>query len=248
MDALIVRSMERDIGLVDHLEELRRRLIVVGISVLGLGVFSFLISDFWFRLATAPILDIINSLYFFSPFEAFLTKLKISAVSGIILSSPVIFTQLWQFISPGLYQSEKKLILILTSSCTVLFLIGVLFAYFLVIPTALRFFLDFRSSSLTPLISLGSYLSFFFSFLITFGAMFDVPAVLLGMIWLRVLETQFLICQRKTVIVLIFILAAIFTPTSDPLTQCLLAIPLWILFEVSILAGKIIEKRQNQPS
>ncbi|MBI4357736.1 MAG: twin-arginine translocase subunit TatC [Candidatus Omnitrophica bacterium] len=234
--------MEETFSLVDHLEELRKRLFIVGLSILLLGVISFLVSDLLIALATAPVLDRVNGLYFFSPFEAFLAKIKISAVSGVIFALPVVFTQLWQFVSPGLYPSERRIVAALTGASTILFFFGALFAYWVVVPIALRFFLDFRSSMLTPLISLGSYLSFFLSFLVAFGVMFDVPVVLIGLIWLKVLRTQFLVGQRKVVVVILFVVAAILTPTADMVTQCLFALPLWLLFELSILIGRRMEK------
>ncbi|MBI4394868.1 MAG: twin-arginine translocase subunit TatC, partial [Candidatus Omnitrophica bacterium] len=167
--------MQPEFSLVDHLEELRKRLIIVGLSILILGVLSFLVSDFLLRWVTAPILDRVYSLYFFSPYEAFLAKIKVSVAGGIILSLPIIFAQLWQFASPGLYPNEKRMVTVLIGSSTILFLVGVLFAYFVAVPIGLRFFLNFKSSALTPLISLDSYFSFLISFLIAFGIMFDLP-------------------------------------------------------------------------
>ncbi|MBI4395277.1 MAG: twin-arginine translocase subunit TatC, partial [Candidatus Omnitrophica bacterium] len=164
----------------------------------------------------------------------------------IILSLPVIFTQLWQFASPGLYPNEKRIVTILIGSSTILFLIGVLFAYFVAVPLGLRFFLNFKSSALTPLISLDSYFSFLISFLIAFGIMFDLPVLLIGLIWLGVVKTEFLARQRKLIIIFLFILAAILTPTADVVTQCLLAIPLWLLFELSLWVGYGLEARTGK--
>jgi len=229
----------------DHLEELRKRLLIVLAYLTGLSILSLVFSDGIVELVTTPIKSHLYSLYFLTPYEAFLTKLKVSFLAGIILSLPVIFYQLWLFAAPGLYPSEKKVITPLVLISTGLFVAGVLFAYFLVIPFALSFFLGFQTDTLVPLISIGSYLSFFISVILVFGVLFDLPVLLVGLIWLGVIGAEFLASQRKPAIVIIFILAAVLTPTVDLITQCLLAVPLWLLFELSIVIGRMIEKRKN---
>ncbi len=239
---------EKEMNLAEHLDELRRRIIVVIVSVFLFGVVSFFYSESLLNLVTAPIQRSLDTLYFLTPYEAFLARIKISVLSGIILSSPIIFLELWFFVSPGLYRKEKKLVLPMVISSTVLFLLGVLFAHFMVIPFALQFFMGFQTYSLLPLISLGSYLSFFLSFVLVFGLAFNLPVLLIGLVALKVIGASFLVSQRKLVIVLIFILAAVLTPTADIFTQCILALPLWLLFEGSILIARVIEKgRKTQP-
>ncbi|OGW84971.1 MAG: twin arginine-targeting protein translocase TatC [Omnitrophica bacterium RIFCSPHIGHO2_02_FULL_46_11] len=239
---------ESPMNLSEHLEELRRKLIICAASIAILSAISFLFSDFLIEIISAPIMNHIYTLYFLSPYEAFVTKLKISIVTGVLISLPVIFTQLWLFVAPGLRTREQQVILPLALSSTLLFLIGGLFAYFAVIPFVLNFFLGFQSSALSPLISIGSYVSFFLSFILVFGIVFDLPIVLVGLIWLGVVEASFLACQRKWAVLSIFILAAVLTPTIDMLTQCLLAIPLWGFYELSILIGREIEKRRGETS
>lgn len=240
-----MKSVTSDLNIFDHLEELRKRLIVSLISVGALSVLSFFSSDVLIKLIVAPAMRYIYSLYFFSPYEAFMTKIKVSIVTGLVLSLPVIFYQLWLFVSPGLYPKEKKLVLPLVIISSVLFLIGVLFSYYLVIPFALSFFLNFQTGTLAPLISIGSYLSFFLSLVLIFGFLFDIPVVLIGLIVLGVIKTEFLKAQRKITIVAIFILAAVLTPTVDLFTQCVLAVALWMLFEFSIWVGAQIEKKEK---
>lgn len=227
----------------DHLEELRRRFIIILISSGFFSILCFFFSDQLLNIMILPIQRNVYSLYFLSPYEAFMTKVKLSVVIGIIISLPVIFYQLWKFISPGLYPSEKEKILPLVFISTALFLVGALFAYFGVVPFALNFFLNFQTESLEPLISIGSYISFFLSFILVFGIVFELPVLLIGLMFLGVIKAEFLRAQRKIAVVGIFVLAAILTPTVDLITQFLLAIPLWILFELSILLGKRIEKR-----
>ena len=235
----------QDIGIAGHLEELRKRLIISLISIALLTSVSFLLSDVLIALITVPVKQSVESLYFLSPYEAFMVKLKASLVSGVILSLPVIFSQLWLFISPGLYSKEQRIILPLMAVSTLLFVMGALFAYFIVIPLALKFFLGFQTTALIPLISIDSYLSFFISIILIFGIVFDFPVLLLGLISLGVVGVSFLSEQRRVIIVLLFILAAVLTPTVDVFTQCLLAVPLWILFEVSIWIGRRMERRRG---
>ena len=237
---------EKEMNLAGHLEELRRRVLIALVAVFLFGVISFFYSESLMNFVTAPIQKSLDTLYFLTPYEAFLARIKLAIVSGIILSSPIIFLELWFFVSPGLYQKEKKIIFPVVLSSSVLFILGVCFAYYLVIPFALKFFMGFQTYSLLPLISLGSYLSFFLSLLLVFGLMFDLPVFLVGLVALKVIGASFLASQRKLVIVLIFILAAVLTPTVDVFTQCLLAVPLWFLFELSVLIARGIEKRRSK--
>ena len=235
--------MTEDINLSEHLEELRTRFIVSIVSVVILTVLSFLISDLLVAVITAPIKQSVSTLYFLSPYEAFITKLQISLVGGIILSLPIIFSQIWLFVSPGLNTRERKAVFPVILFSSLLFALGVLFAYFLVIPFALKFFLDFQTPSLQPLISIHFYISFFLSLILTFGIIFDLPVLVVGLVILKIVNVEFLTCQRKPVILIIFILAAILTPTVDIFTQCLLAFPLWFLFELSLWIAKRIDGR-----
>ena len=228
-----------------HLEELRTRLILCLVSIAVLTLSSFFLSDILFALVVHPIKGSIPTLYFTTPYEAFMIKLKISLAGGFILGLPVIFAQLWLFVSPGLYQTEQHIALPMIFISVLLFVLGVFFAYFLVLPFALKFFLGFQSPGLEPLISVGSYVSFFLSLVLIFGFMFDLPVLLVGLIYFGAFGTSFLSRQRKMAVLLIFILAAVVTPTVDIFTQCVLAFSLWGLFELSLLAGRVIEKRRK---
>lgn len=234
--------IQTEFKILDHLEELRKRFIIILITCGFFSILCFFFSDQLLNIMILPIQRNVYSLYFLSPYEAFMTKVKLSVVIGIIINLPVIFYQLWKFISPGLYPSEKEKILPLVFISTALFLVGALFAYFGVIPFALNFFLNFQTESLEPLISIGSYISFFLSFILVFGIVFELPVLLIGLMFLGVIKAEFLRAQRKIAVVGIFVLAAILTPTVDLVTQFLLAMPLWILFELSILLGKKLKR------
>lgn len=228
-----------------HLEELRRRLISILIFFAACSVLSFCFSDSLIEWMVRPIAGAIQSLYFLSPYEAFLIRLKISAAAGLVLSLPLIFYHFWAFVRPGLFRKEANAVVFITFFSVLCFLIGAVFAYVLAIPFALRFFLGFESAFLRPLISIAAYTSFFVALVLAFGLMFELPVILIGLIWLGVLGSSFLAAQRKTAIVLILILAALVTPTVDVITQCLLALPLWLLYELSLFIGRIIERSRR---
>jgi len=234
--------MSEEINYFDHLNELRNRLIIIVGSIGLLTGLSFVFSSHLMEIVTAPIRASAPELYFLSPYEAFVMRLKVSMTSGVLFSAPIIFFLLWSFVAPGLYEKEKRAIFPIVLISTVLFLSGVVFAYFFVIPFALRFFLGFQTETLRPLISIGAYVSFFLSLILIFGSVFLLPVVLVGLIQFGIVSTKTLSGHRRAVIVLAFIVSAVLTPTMDVVTQCFMALPLWGLFEISILIGKGIEK------
>ena len=234
------------LDLSEHLEELRKRLVVVIVSFAAFALLSFFFSGSLVSVLTWPIRMKVANLYFFTPYEPFLVKLKIAVAGGMVLSAPIILYQLWSFVSPGLYWKEKKWIVPAALISTLLFASGALFAFAVVLPLALEFFLSFRTGDLVPLISIESYISFLLSLVLVFGIVFDFPLIVIGLVYFRVIGTPFLVRQRKTMIVIIFILAAVLTPTVDIVTQCLLAVPLWLLYEGAVLVGQRIECRKGR--
>ncbi len=242
---LLVNEIQ-DNKVIDHFEELRKRLIIVLLSVSALTIVSFFLSEYVILLFTAPARGMINQLYFFSPYEAFMVKLKISLAGGVVLGLPVIVSQLWQFVVPALYVKEQKVIAAVAAASVLFFFTGVLFAYFLVIPLALKFFLSFKTPFLFPLISFDSYISFFLSLLILFGIAFDLPVLLVGLMAAGIVPASSLNRQRRIFIILIFVLAAVLTPTTDVLTQCLLSLTLWLLFELAVWLGRALERKNGR--
>ena len=231
-----------------HLEELRGRLIfslaVFFIATLLSFFFSRTLLDFFIR----PLTRFENiTLYFQSPQEAFLTHLAASALAGFVLSTPFLLTQLWFFITPGLYASEKKIILSLALVSFFLFLIGALFAYLVVVPWGLRFLLSFQTENLKPLLGAGPYFSFLIGMIVAFGVLFDFPVVIFGLVRLGIVEPRTLSRSRRAVAVAAFVISAILTPSTDPISQTLLAIPLIVLFEMSVAISRLGE-RMRVPS
>ena len=227
---------------IDHLGELRKRIIICLISVAVLSIGAYFISDSIIEFLTRPIKDAQYNVYFFSPYEAFLIKLKASVLGGIITSIPLIFSQVWLFVSPGLYQREKKTFLPIVIGGTFLFFGGAFFCYYCVIPFALRFFLSFQSETLKPLISIKEYIAFTSSLLLSFGIIFNLPIISAGLTQLGVVNHTFLIKKRKIMLVVVFIVAALITP-PDVFTQIVLALPLIILYEICILISWFLRKK-----
>lgn len=227
---------------VEHLEEMRRRLIVILGALAAASALSFFFSDPLFRLLTGPIRAFEEKLYFLSPYEAFLVKLKISLFSGLVLSSPITFLEIWLFVAPGLYDREKKAVLFATLWTAVCFVVGIGFAFLLVAPFALRFFLGFQTPELVPLLAVGEYISFLTALMLAFGIAFVAPVFLLVLVKLGLVDSRSLARHRRLMIVLVFIVAALLTPSTDILSQILLALPLIVLFEISLVAARRMGK------
>ncbi len=234
---------ETKLNFINHLDELRKRIIVCLISIVIFSIIAYFISDFIIEFLTQPIRHENQNVYFFSPYEAFLIKLKASLFGGIILSIPVLFTQIWLFISPGLYKREKKIFIPCVVAGIFLFAAGIYFCYNFVLPFALRFFLSFQSETMKPLISIKEYISFTAGLLLSFGVIFNLPLASAALTKLGVVNHIFLIRRRKIMIVIVFIVAALITP-PDVFTQVVMALPLIILYEICIVISWFLRQKQ----
>jgi sec-independent protein translocase protein TatC len=236
---------ERDsFSWVGHLEELRRRLFII-LGAAGLAsIAGFVFSEQLFHILTRPIAVFQEKLYFLSPYEAFLVRLKIAFFSGLILSSPVTLAQIWFFAAPGLYEKEKRSVLYVVGGTAICFMAGVLLAFFWVMPFALSFFLGFQTPYLRPLISIQEYIAFLTSLLLSFGIAFVFPVFLILLVKLGILKASTLAKQRRLAVLLIFVGSAVLTPSTDVISQLLLAVPLMILLEISIAIARRMEKKK----
>ena len=233
---------------IPHLEELRRRLIVCGLFFLAFTALSWFFAKQILDFLTALLQSFhVLNLYFQKPFEAFVIHLKAAAFAGLILSLPVLFTQGWLFVAPGLYEKEKKIFLPLIFVSVALFVIGVFFAYAFVIPWGLGFLLGFETDTLKPMLTSGPYFSFITAMLFAFGVLFDFPLIVVALAAFGIVKIDTFARARRGIIVVIFIAAAILTPSPDPVCQLLLAIPLCLLFEISLLVGRFFEKKRQSP-
>lgn len=221
-----------------HLEELRKRLIVCAIAI-GVG---FLISYFFkeqiLQWLMKPLLQALpkgepHKLIYTAPHEAFVTYLKVSFIAGVGLATPVILFEMWRFMAPGLYEHEKRYLFPIVFLSTVFFVGGAMFGYFVVFPYGFQFFVSFANDFITPMISTREFTSFATRLLLAFGLVFEMPIVAFFLARLGLIDSQFLRRQRKYAIVLVFIIAAILTP-PDVISQMLMAAPLIVLYEMSV--------------
>ena len=228
----------------DHLEELRQRIIrsIIVVIILAAGAYYF--SADLVNLVSRPLTDV--GVFFKAPAEAFLTHIKISLFAGAIAGVPYLFYQIWMFIGPGLLKSEIKIVIPIVISSTIFFVIGGGFCFFYVVPLAVRFLLGFATDNMKPMIMIGDYISFVGAMVLAFGIVFELPvaAYILGR--LGVIDAKLLSKGRRYSIVGILVLGAFLTP-PDVVSQMLLAGPLYLLYEISIfvvwLTGKKREKK-----
>ena len=234
--------------LTEHLRELRARIIKSIIALLtGAGV-SFYFSDKIFELLKLPV----NKSYpqvelvTLSPTEPLFILLKITFIAGLIISSPVILYQIWRFVEPGLYAHEKRLFIPLLTFSIILFISGACFAYFAVLPVALKFLIGIGFSQLnaTPFLSVGMYVGFVLKMILGFGIAFEMPIIIYMLQRAGIVTEQQLKKFRRYFIVIAFVIGALIAP--DVATQVLMAIPLIILYEISIILGKMAIKKDEK--
>ena len=235
----------------DHLEELRKRLFcVAGAVVIGVVLAFVLLSKLdIIRLLERPILPLLHGqkLIYTHPGTSFHILLNASLVLGIILASPVVVAQLWGFLAPALYAHEKRVVVPVMMSMVALFLAGVALSYFVVLPLTLRFLMSIESSALTPMISATDYFDFSISMCLAFGAVFEVPIAILALTALGLITPQFLSKYRRHAIVVCLTAAAFITPGADPYSLFALAIPLYLLYELSVFVAMFAwRKRQKR--
>ena len=241
---------------IGHLTELRSRLLKSLIYLLIFFIIRYFFAENIYGFVVEPYANAVKNddtnrrLIFTALHETFLTYLKVAFFTAMFISSPVILTQVWKFIAPGLYKDEKKTLLPYLIATPVLFLLGGMLVYYLIMPLAINFFLSFETTAqinslpiqLEP--KVNEYLSLIMRLIFAFGISFQLPVLLSLLAKVGFVNSEYLKKRRKYVIVLIFVVAAVLTP-PDPITQIGLGIPLLFLYELSIFIVKIIEKKQN---
>ncbi|MCK4390046.1 MAG: twin-arginine translocase subunit TatC [Desulfobacterales bacterium] len=231
-----------------HLEELRRRLIIC-FSAVGIGfVISYFFSKRLFELLKQPLeaaMPLEQTVISTGLQESFIVHLKVAFVAGLLLAVPVIMYQLWMFIAPGLYHREKRLVLPIVFLSSVFFLGGSLFGYFVVFPFGFKFLVGFASDSIKLLPRAKEYLGFSTKLLFAFGVVFELPLFVTFLAKLGIVNVQFLKAKRKYAILLFFVFASILTP-PDVITQIMMAAPLIVLYEVSILGARVFGKKETK--
>jgi len=243
---------EKDEGkamsLMGHLGELRSRLVRILIIIM-LGFFAcYAVSDTLFGELVKPLTANMpqgSKLIFTSIPEAFFVYMKVGFVASLFLTSPYSFYQIWAFVAPGLYEEERRHIIPLAAFSAFFFLSGAAFCYFAVFPVAFEFFMSFATDTILPMPSLNEYLSFALKLLIAFGLIFEMPLFAFFLARIGILTAAHLRRWRRYSILIIFIVAAILTP-PDVVSQLLMAFPMLVLYEVSILIAAMTQKRQKK--
>lgn len=237
--------MEKHETLTKHLRDLRDCLIR---SVWSIAVFTcvaYYYSEHIFNFLRNPALNYLpnGGLVFTHPMDKFMAHLKIAIFSGVICAAPFWLYQIWKFVAPGLYQKEKKYAANFILSGTVLFLVGVSFCYFLVLPAAFEFLFNFGSSVDKPMITISEYLEFVVQMSIMFGISFELPLVLVMLGLTGLVSAQFLRKQRRVSWLVLAFVSAVLTPTPDALSMFMMLIPMIFLFEIAIFLVAQIEKK-----
>ena len=239
---------------VSHLTELRSRLIKSFIFLIIIFLICYFFSAEIYRFLVQPYADVVLSnklnrrLIFTALHEAFLTYLKVAFFAAIFISSPVFLTQIWKFIAPGLYKNEKKALLPYLIATPALFILGGSLVYYLIMPLAIKFFLTFETLAKPGMIPIqleakvNEYLSLVMRLIFAFGISFQLPIILSLLARIGIVDSTYLRLRRKYVVVIIFAIAAVLTP-PDPVTQIGLALPLLLLYELSIFTVKFIERK-----
>ncbi len=232
----------------DHLEELRRRLLWCIVTLLVTTVAGFVITQQGgvIHFLTRPVLPYLASekLTFLSPTEPIIITFKVAFFVGLIIALPVLFYHFWAFLAPGLLQNEKRVLFPAIFFSVLLFCVGVGMAFFLVLPYGLKFLLSFQAESLIPMITIREYLKFATNMGLVFGTIFELPLVIVVLTKIGVVTPMMLRTRRRYAIVVILILSAVLTP-ADVLTMMMMCLPLILLFEVSIWLSAMIYRRNE---
>ncbi|MFP4428230.1 MAG: twin-arginine translocase subunit TatC [Desulfovermiculus sp.] len=237
-----------EMGFLEHLDDLRRRLIraLIAAFVGMLACYAFAETLFdWLMLPLFEALPEKSTMIYTAPHEAFFTYIKVAFVAGIFLTSPYIFYQIWLFVRPGLYVHERKYIMPISFCSALLFVVGSLFGYFIVFPFAYKFFMGFSDVFISPMITMKEGFSFALRMLIAFGIVFELPLVIFFLARLGLVTPAMLRKKRKYAILCGFLVSALLTP-PDVFTQTFMAVPLILLYELGIWIAVFVGRKRER--
>lgn len=228
-------------SVIEHLEELRKRLVFVLAGWLILSLAAYFFSEEILGFVICPLSRYQEKPVFTRPAEPFIAVIKLSAFAGAFLNIPNLLGQAWLFLSPALTKKEKKAAVFVFCGFPVLFFAGALFSLYVIVPFGLRVMFSFAGEAMDPFISIGGYLNFVLVFIAAFGMIFNLPVIMGGLASAGIVSSELLRTKRRYAILASFVLAAIATP-PDVITQILVAIPLVFLYEISIIFAKLFKR------
>lgn len=236
--ASVARMSERDkeLSLVQHLKEFRDRLMVASIAVVATTAISFLFATDIIRILLVP--AGVDHLIALSPTENFTTYMRVALFTGIALSMPVILYEIYAYIDPALHPNERRFALTAGPFVLLLFVVGMLFCYYGLLPSSLKFLVNFGSPVIENQLRASEYLSFVTTFILGMGVVFEVPVLIFALVRVHVLNRAWLAKQRRYVVVIVLIIGAIITPTPDPFNQLLVSVPMYLLFELGLFLAR----------
>lgn len=231
-----------------HLIELRRRLIKIVGLVIGLFIIMLPFANHLYEMLSAPLrgrLPEHATMIATDVTATFMAPFKLNFYVAVIISMPFILYQIWQFLAPALYKTEKKIALPILFSSIILFYAGIAFAYFVTLPAVLTFFMQASPDSVAPMTDINSYLSFCLKLFLVFGITFEIPVATVMLILARLVTIESLVAKRRYIIVGCFFIAMFVTP-PDALSMMMLAVPMWLLFELGLFLGRFLLQRSEQ--
>ena len=228
-------------SLVEHLEELRRRVIIVVIAIVGAAVIGFVFAGTVLDVLRAPLPSEYDTIYFTGPADAFGVYVKIAGFIGIALAMPVILFHVWRFVTPGLTRRERRFVWPVIVAALLLFGLGIAIGY-VIIPYALNFLLGFARPGLQPLLTIDGYVGFVTTMLLAFGIVLEFPILLVGLARVGILTYKRLAAQRRFAVLGITLFAILITPGGDPISPLILGGVMYLLFEGSLLVIRLIRR------
>jgi sec-independent protein translocase protein TatC len=232
--AVTERAELPGMSLMEHLDELRKRIVHSALFLAAGFIIAWLFKDWLLNFLQKPLLKIGKSLVFTHPMDALNLYLQVALLAGAIIASPFILFQVWLFIAPGLYQKEKRFVVPFMSATVGLFLAGASFGYFYVLPGAMKILIIDMGHNFTPMITIEDYSSFFLSIILGLGISFELPILIFFLAMFGIVSPRFLWKNIRYAILAVFIVAAVICPSPDPWTMCIYAIPMLALYLIGI--------------